>query len=131
MGTDSSAGEPVERPDLRKTEEALFDRIEIRSLSITGLFILALFYTLYFAQAFFLPIVLAGGASGRRPLRIIVGLVGSFTLFTLGAAWLLDRLGLPEDLLRNLAIGLLFLVALTAAAPAGPEITSYAAAMIA
>jgi predicted PurR-regulated permease PerM len=52
-------GQPVGTPDLRKMGEALRDRIEIRSLSITGLFILALFYTLYFAQAFFLPIVLA------------------------------------------------------------------------
>ena len=58
-----------------------------------------------------LPIVLAGGATGRRPLRIIVGLVASFTVFTLGAAWLLDLFGLPQDLLRNLAIGLLFVVA--------------------
>jgi predicted PurR-regulated permease PerM len=39
--------------------EALRDRIEIRSLAITGLFVLALFYTLYFARAFFLPIILA------------------------------------------------------------------------
>lgn len=31
----------------------------IRSLALTGLFILALFYTLYFARAVFLPIVLA------------------------------------------------------------------------
>lgn len=31
----------------------------IRSLAITGLFVLALFYTLYFARAIFLPIVLA------------------------------------------------------------------------
>ena len=60
-----------------------------------------------------LPIVLAGGASGRKPLRIIAGLVGSFTVFTLGAAWLLGLLGLPQDLLRNVAIGLLFLVAAT------------------
>jgi len=37
-----------------------------------------------------LPIVLAGGASGRKPLRIIAGLIGSFTVFTLGAAWLLS-----------------------------------------
>jgi predicted PurR-regulated permease PerM len=59
IGADSSAGEPIEHPDLGKTEEALFERIEFRSLAITGLFILALFYTLYFAQAFFLPIVLA------------------------------------------------------------------------
>ncbi len=58
-----------------------------------------------------LPIVLAGGATGRRPVAIIAGLIGSFTVFTLGAAWLLGSLGLPEDLLRNVAIGLLFLVA--------------------
>jgi predicted PurR-regulated permease PerM len=50
---------PVETPDLRKTEEALRNEVEIRSLAITGLFVLALFYTLYFARAFFLPIVLA------------------------------------------------------------------------
>jgi cytochrome c biogenesis protein CcdA/thiol-disulfide isomerase/thioredoxin len=60
-----------------------------------------------------LPIVLAGGATGRRPLAIVAGLVASFTVFTLGAAWLLDLLGLPNDLLRNLAIVLLFAVAAT------------------
>jgi cytochrome c biogenesis protein CcdA/thiol-disulfide isomerase/thioredoxin len=68
-----------------------------------------------------LPIVLAGGATGRRPLAIVAGLVGSFTVFTLGAAWLLDRLGLPDDLLRNLAIGLLVLVAATLLWPAAGE----------
>lgn len=60
-----------------------------------------------------LPIVLAGGATGRRPIAIVAGLVGSFTVFTLGSAWALGKLGLPDDLLRNLAIGLLFLVAAT------------------
>jgi cytochrome c biogenesis protein CcdA/thiol-disulfide isomerase/thioredoxin len=60
-----------------------------------------------------LPILLAGGASGRKPLRIIAGLVVSFVVFTLFATWLLDKLGLPDDLLRNIAIGLLFLVAAT------------------
>jgi cytochrome c biogenesis protein CcdA/thiol-disulfide isomerase/thioredoxin len=60
-----------------------------------------------------LPIVLAGGATGRRPLAIVAGIVASFTVFTLFAAWLLDLLGLPDDLLRNLAIALLFLVAAT------------------
>jgi cytochrome c biogenesis protein CcdA/thiol-disulfide isomerase/thioredoxin len=58
-----------------------------------------------------LPIVLAGGATGRRPLAIIAGIVVSFTVFTLFAAWLLDSLGLPADLLRNLAIALLLVVA--------------------
>jgi cytochrome c biogenesis protein CcdA/thiol-disulfide isomerase/thioredoxin len=58
-----------------------------------------------------LPILLAGGASGRKPFRIIAGLVLSFTAFTLFASWLLGKLGLPQDLLRNLAIVLLFVMA--------------------
>jgi cytochrome c biogenesis protein CcdA/thiol-disulfide isomerase/thioredoxin len=58
-----------------------------------------------------LPILLAGGAAGRKPLRIIGGLVLSFSVFTLFASWLLRQLGLPQDFLRNLAIALLFVVA--------------------
>ncbi len=64
-----------------------------------------------------LPILLAGGATGRKPLRIIAGLVSSFVIFTLFATWLLDQLGLPQDLLRNIAIGLLFVVAATLLLP--------------
>jgi predicted PurR-regulated permease PerM len=41
--------------DLLPTQRAL----DIRSVSLTGLFILAIFYTLYFARDFFLPILLA------------------------------------------------------------------------
>src|SRR5919201_950191 len=53
-----------------------------------------------------LPILLAGGASGgrRRPYAIIAGLVLSFTVFTLTAAWIVDKLGLPDDFLRNAAL---------------------------
>ena len=59
-----------------------------------------------------LPILLAGSAAGgrRRPLAIIAGLVGSFTIFTLTASWLLDRLGLPQDFLRNAALVMLFVL---------------------
>src|SRR5918995_6318392 len=64
-----------------------------------------------------LPIVLAGGATGRRPLAIVAGIVVSFTVFTLFAAWLLDLLGLPQDVLRNLAIALLLVVALSLLVP--------------
>jgi cytochrome c biogenesis protein CcdA/thiol-disulfide isomerase/thioredoxin len=64
-----------------------------------------------------LPILLAGGASGRRPLPIIGGLISSFVVFTLFATWLLDRLGLPADLLRNIAIALLFVVSATLLVP--------------
>src|SRR3990170_471765 len=61
-----------------------------------------------------LPIVLAGSATGRRPLAIIAGIVVSFSAFTLFAAWLLD---LPQDILRNLAIAALVLLALTLLVP--------------
>jgi predicted PurR-regulated permease PerM len=47
------------QPDIGKLGEALRESVEIRSLAITGLFVLASFYTLYFARAFFLPIILA------------------------------------------------------------------------
>jgi predicted PurR-regulated permease PerM len=52
-------GGAVEQPDLRKLQEALTDRLEVRSVAITGLFVLAVLYTLFFARAFLLPIVLA------------------------------------------------------------------------
>jgi predicted PurR-regulated permease PerM len=52
-------GGAVEQPDLRKLREALTDRLEVRSVAITGLFVLAVLYTLFFARAFLLPIVLA------------------------------------------------------------------------
>jgi cytochrome c biogenesis protein CcdA/thiol-disulfide isomerase/thioredoxin len=58
-----------------------------------------------------LPVLLAGGASGRSPSRVIAGLVVSFSVFTLFATWILDKLGLPQDTLRNLAIAFLFALA--------------------
>jgi len=62
-----------------------------------------------------LPVLLAGSAAGgpRRPYAIVAGLVVSFTLSVLFAAWLLDLLGLPLDVLRNVALALLFVVAAT------------------
>ncbi|MDQ3138887.1 MAG: AI-2E family transporter [Gemmatimonadota bacterium] len=57
--TSPEEGQAVEQPDLRKLGDALRDRVEIRSIAITGLFLLAVLYTLYFARAFLLPIVLA------------------------------------------------------------------------
>ncbi|HXE45955.1 MAG TPA: cytochrome c biogenesis protein DipZ [Conexibacter sp.] len=53
-----------------------------------------------------LPIALSAGATGgrRRPLGIIVGLTASFTFATVALVYVLDALGLPNDLLRTLAI---------------------------
>jgi cytochrome c biogenesis protein CcdA/thiol-disulfide isomerase/thioredoxin len=66
-----------------------------------------------------LPILLAGGATGgrRRPYAIVAGLIASFTAFTLAGVWLLDALGLPKDLLRNVALVLLFVVAASLLVP--------------
>ena len=71
-----------------------------------------------------LPIIFAGAATGgrRKPFAIIAGLILSFSAFTLFGVWLLKRLGLPEDLLRDIAIALLFLVAATLLFPKVEEI---------
>src|SRR4051794_6598834 len=66
-----------------------------------------------------LPIVLAGGASGgrRRPFAIVAGLLTTFVVSIFLASYLLDKLGLPQDLLRNLSIALLFVIAATLLVP--------------
>ena len=66
-----------------------------------------------------LPIVFAGAASGsaRRPYAIIAGVLVGFTGSLLAVAWLLRELHLPQDLLRNLSIALLFVVAATLVVP--------------
>ncbi len=61
-----------------------------------------------------LPLILAGSASStdrRRPYVIIAGLILSFTIFTLAGGALLSALGLPEDLLRDLAIAAMLVMA--------------------
>ncbi len=53
-----------------------------------------------------LPIALSAGATGgrRRPLGIVVGLTLSFTFAIAVLSYVIDALGLPDDLLRTLAI---------------------------
>ena len=47
------------RPTLDDTARLFSGPLGIRSISLTGLFLLACFYTLYFARDFFLPVILA------------------------------------------------------------------------
>ncbi len=67
-----------------------------------------------------LPVVAASAATGgrRRPLGIGVGLAVAFAVFTLAASRLLSALGLPQDLLRNIAIGALALAGAALLVPA-------------
>ncbi|HEY8808378.1 MAG TPA: cytochrome c biogenesis protein DipZ [Solirubrobacterales bacterium] len=53
-----------------------------------------------------LPIALSAGATGgrRRPLGIVAGLAVSFTFATVALVYVISVLGLPDDLLRKLAI---------------------------
>jgi predicted PurR-regulated permease PerM len=48
-----------DRPDIKKLRDMFQGPFGVRSLALTGLFILAAFYTLYFTRSFVLPIVLA------------------------------------------------------------------------
>jgi cytochrome c biogenesis protein CcdA/thiol-disulfide isomerase/thioredoxin len=56
-----------------------------------------------------LPVVLSAGVTGgrRRPLGVVTGLTLSFAFATVALVYVIDALGLPDDLLRNLAIAVL------------------------
>src|SRR4051812_49984104 len=53
-----------------------------------------------------LPIALSAGATGgsRRPLGVVTGLALSFSFATVALVYLIHALGLPNDLLRTIAI---------------------------
>lgn len=64
LGSDNDGAERTEAvvspgPQTRRLPELLRGPFDIRSLALTGLFILALFYTIYFMRAVLLPLVLA------------------------------------------------------------------------
>lgn len=67
-----------------------------------------------------LPVALSAGATGgrRRPIGIVAGLTASFTFATVALVYVIDALGLPDDLLRNLAIGVLLLFGVALLVPA-------------
>jgi cytochrome c biogenesis protein CcdA/thiol-disulfide isomerase/thioredoxin len=66
-----------------------------------------------------LPVVLSAGATGgrRRPVGIVTGLALSFTFATVALVYVIDALGLPDDLLRKLAIAILLLFGLSLLVP--------------
>ena len=66
-----------------------------------------------------LPIALSAGATGgrRRPLGIVAGLAVSFTFATVALVYVIAALGLPDDLLRKLAIAVLLAFGVTLMIP--------------
>jgi len=66
-----------------------------------------------------LPIALSAGATGgrRRPLGIVAGLAVSFTFATVALVYVISALGLPDDLLRKLAIFVLIAFGVTLMVP--------------
>src|SRR3954469_6493180 len=67
-----------------------------------------------------LPLALGAGATGgkRRPLGIVTGLAISFTFVTVAFVYIIHALGLPDDLLRNIAIAGLIGFGIALAVPA-------------
>src|SRR5882757_3049278 len=57
-----------------------------------------------------LPIVLSAGATGghRKPFGVVTGLIFSFTFTLFALVYVIDALGLPNELLRDIAIVVLF-----------------------
>lgn len=66
-----------------------------------------------------LPVALAGGATGgaRRPAGIALGLTVSFAFAALALVYVIDALGLPDDLVRTLAIVTLIAFGIALAVP--------------
>jgi cytochrome c biogenesis protein CcdA len=58
-----------------------------------------------------LPAILGAGVTGgrRRPLGVVTGLVLSFTFATVALVYVIDALGLPDTLVRTIAIVTLLL----------------------
>jgi cytochrome c biogenesis protein CcdA/thiol-disulfide isomerase/thioredoxin len=67
-----------------------------------------------------LPVALSAGLTGgrRRPLGLVTGLALSFAFATVALVYVIDALGLPNDLLRNVAIVVLLAFGVSLLVPA-------------
>lgn len=59
MASSEKKTEPIPAPTRFRLSELLHKKFDVRSVALTGLFILAIFYTMYFMRAVLLPLVLA------------------------------------------------------------------------
>jgi cytochrome c biogenesis protein CcdA/thiol-disulfide isomerase/thioredoxin len=80
-----------------------------------------------------LPIALSAGATGgtRRPLGIVTGLALSFTFVTVAFVYVIHALGLPNDLLRTIAIvGLIVFGLALVVPPVGDRLEAYLSRLV-
>jgi len=93
---ESAAPDPDREPsrgnDTPASERMFAGPIDVRSMVLTGLFVLAIFYTLYFARSFLLPLVLA--------------VLFSFLLAPVVRA--MGRIGIPTAVAAAIVLALLF-----------------------
>ena len=78
LGLDDGNETEVQQPDLQETVGALEKRQGMSSFALTALLLLACFYTLYLAEGFFAPLVLA----------IVLNFFLSPFVRVLGKAWI-------------------------------------------
>ncbi len=66
-----------------------------------------------------LPAVLSAGVTGgrKRPLGVVIGLAATFTFAIVGLVYVIDALGLPDDLVRTIAIVVLLVFGITLIVP--------------
>src|SRR5206468_498895 len=66
-----------------------------------------------------LPVALSAGVTGgrRRPLGVVAGLAISFTFATVALVYVIAALGLPDGLLRTIAIVVLLVFGLSLLVP--------------
>jgi cytochrome c biogenesis protein CcdA/thiol-disulfide isomerase/thioredoxin len=66
-----------------------------------------------------LPVALSAGVTGgrRRPLGVVTGLALSFTFATVALVYVIDALGLPDNLIRTIAIVVLLVFGLSLVIP--------------
>ena len=80
-----------------------------------------------------LPAVLGAGVGGgrRRPLGVVTGIVLAFTFATVALVYVIDALGLPDDLVRTLAIVTLFAFGITLLIPGlGDRIEAFGSRLV-
>ncbi|MBM3667687.1 MAG: cytochrome c biogenesis protein DipZ [Actinobacteria bacterium] len=76
-----------------------------------------------------LPAVLSAGVTGgrRRPLGVVTGLALSFTFATVALVYVIDALGLPDDIARTIAVAVLLVFGISLLVPAiGDRIEAWA-----